>query len=227
MQLSLATKEMERKMGLQKVLRQGIPPFVLELGKKLLNLVWPAENRALFDGDDELFKNLVSKVDVYGEYGLGQSTIWISRNTLADIYSVDTSIGWINMVKKRVGNNLRLGAEWVDMGELGSWGTPKKYPSRRVIESYIGSIWEREKQPELILIDGRFRVACFFKSILSGAPGTRILFDDYVNRPKYHIVEEYIARESTCGRQGLFVVPEEKNFVELEEKIQQFLYVMD
>jgi len=35
--------------------------------------------------------------------------------------------------------------------------------------------------------------------------GTRILFDDYTNRPQYHIAENYVPRVRVCGRQCLFV----------------------
>ena len=36
---------------------------------------------------------------------------------------------------------------------------------------------------------------------------TKIIFDDYVNRPQYHFVEKYVSRINECGRQCLFVVP--------------------
>ena len=44
-----------------------------------------------------------------------------------------------------------------------------------------------------MLVDGRFRVACVLESLLSLSPlsETKILLDDYVDRPEYAVVEEY------------------------------------
>jgi hypothetical protein len=47
-----------------------------------------------------------------------------------------------------------------------------------------------EINPELILIDGRFRVGSFLTSYQRAIPGTIILFDDYYSRPEYHFVEK-------------------------------------
>jgi hypothetical protein len=48
----------------------------------------------------------------------------------------------------------------------------------------VHSPWRRGAvKPDLVLIDGRFRLACFLHPLLAAAPGTPILFDDYTNRP--------------------------------------------
>ena len=57
------------------------------------------ETNVLFDGNDNLFKKILSKTKVYGEYGCGLSTNWVLKNTQADILSVDTSKVWIESVK--------------------------------------------------------------------------------------------------------------------------------
>jgi len=63
--------------------------------------------------------------------------------------------------------------------------------------------------PDLILVDGRFRVACFLASLLRGTPGTPILFDDYVGREeRYAHVERYVKPSQPLGRTMLFEVPD-------------------
>ena len=52
------------------------------------------ENNILFDGDDTLFKNLISEVKTYFEYGCGKSTEYMYKKSNASIYSVDTSKEW-------------------------------------------------------------------------------------------------------------------------------------
>jgi hypothetical protein len=67
-------------------------------------------------------------------------------------------------------------------------------------------MWQEKISPDLVLIDGRFRVFCFLTSVKFAPVGTKILFDDYINRPFYHVVEEFCERIDTCGRQALFEV---------------------
>ena len=43
----------------------------------------------------------------------------------------------------------------------------------------------------MILIDGRFRVACCLKCFEGMSPNCTIAFDDFLNRPKYHVVLDY------------------------------------
>ena len=40
--------------------------------------------------------------------------------------------------------------------------------------------------------------------------GTKIIFDDYKNRPHYHIVENFIKPKKIYFDQALFVVPSKK-----------------
>lgn len=44
---------------------------------------------------------------------------------------------------------------------------------------------------DLILIDGRFRVACCLKCFDKISDECVIIFDDFLNRPQYHIVLDY------------------------------------
>jgi len=49
------------------------------------------EHDVLFDGSsDELFKLCAKACDVYGEYGSGQSTQWVYRNTNSQVISAET-----------------------------------------------------------------------------------------------------------------------------------------
>jgi len=180
----------------------------------------------LFDGDDRLFKEAVSGVQIYGEYGVGKSTIWVSSNTSASILAVDSSREWIEEIKSVTNQSERVQIEWVDLGELGNWGRPLTYKKRDFFYDYVRSIWSRDQAPELVLIDGRFRVSCFLYSLITGKPGTRIFFDDYVSRPHYHVIEEFVSPIETCGRQGLFVIPERLDRENIGKTMERFLYVI-
>lgn len=139
---------------------------------------------------------------------------------------MDTSSEWICAVEKDLAaDSARFKIEWVDIGPLGRWGSPLTFASRKNFKAYADSIWRHEEKPDLVLIDGRFRVACLFVSLLNANVGTKILFDDYLGRPKYHVVEEVLKPVRFCGRQALFVKESEFDRDRLAEYAAEFMNV--
>ena len=211
-----------------KILKSLIPPIFFIIKAKI-NEKFDDPN-VLFEGDDTLFKNSLKKITLYGEYGCGKSTKWVLNNTAAMVVSVDTSSEWVKEVQSdNVDNNHRLEINYVNLGNIGNWGLPIDYSKQDRFSVYTDYIWQQKEKPSVVLIDGRFRVCCFLSSLKFAEEGTKIIFDDYTDRPHYHFVEKYVSREIECGRQCLFVVPEKSkiNFDELEEDINLFRYVMD
>ena len=211
------------------LLRGIFPLYLLRVVYKLLKFI---KKNQLFDGNDKLFKKLSKDTLYYGEYGCGQSTIWMAKNTNAKINSVDTSSLWVQRVenKTKYFNNVKI--KVIDCGELGNYGFPITYEKRHNFHFYINFFWyNKQDSPDTILIDGRFRVACFLTCLLKSKPGTKIIFDDYLNRPKYHLVEEYLKPIEFCGRQALFITPKKEAIyyekAKLESEIERFLYVWD
>ena len=115
----------------------------------------------LFDGDDQLFKSEVKTATVYAEYGVGKSSIWVLQNTSAQVLAVDTSEHWINHVRTQAKAADRFDVTWVDLGPIGWAGRPNNFDRRSQFKDYIQSVWSRTAEPDLVLVDGRFRVACF------------------------------------------------------------------
>ena len=100
----------------------------------------------------------------------------------------------------------RLHLCWVDVGKLAAWGHPESFEKRHNFPEYANWMWDQGAKPDLILIDGRFRIFCFLTSLLRACPRTLILFDDYSDRSVYHVVEEFLPVTDRCGRQALFEV---------------------
>ena len=190
------------------------------MGKK------PKDEKTLFDGDDFLFKRYLKKCNIYFEYGIGDSTTWVLENTSSRIISVDTDKKWINKVdisKRKKGIDIH----WINLGEIENWGRPKTYEYRKRFIEYISNVWNFNLKADVILVDGRFRVACFLYSLINAKEGSIIIFDDYVNRPHYHVVEEVLGIYKKCGRQVVFKVPKIFDKKLAEELLQKFMYVMD
>ena len=165
-----------------------------------------------------------------GPYGSGKSTRWVLKNTAARVFSVDTSAYWVNEASKNnVKNNARLMIRHVDLGDVSDYGYPIDYSMGDFFNLYTDFLWNQDEKPSVVLIDGRFRVCCFLTSLKFADEGTHIIFDDYMNRPEYHIVEKYVERVEHCGRQCLFIVPspQEIDLDSLEKDINNFRYVMD
>jgi hypothetical protein len=65
---------------------------------------------------------------------------------------------------------------------------------------------ERKLTPDTVLIDGRFRAACFLATAASVTESVTVLFDDYKNRKYYHWVEEIVAPTEMVGGLAVFKV---------------------
>ena len=184
----------------------------------------------LFDGDDSLFKDVLKTSKIFGEYGCGSSTEWVLNNTKANIFSVDSSKQWIDEINlKNAAYKKRLKLKYIDLGEVENWGRPVGYEKSYNFINYFNWIWNQDILPDTVLIDGRFRVCCFLTSIKYANENTKIIFDDYNNRPYYHVVEKFVKKEQTCGRQALFIVKNKNdiNIDLLNIEINNFHYVMD
>ena len=186
--------------------------------------------KTLFDGDDSLFKDVLKTSKIFGEYGCGSSTEWVLKNTNANILSVDSSRNWVDKISSgNAAYNKRIKLKHIDLGEVENWGRPISYEKSYNFINYFNWIWNQDILPDTVLIDGRFRVCCFLTSIKYGKENTKIIFDDYNNRPYYHVVEKFVKKEQTCGRQALFIVENKKNInIDLLNiEINNFRYVMD
>jgi hypothetical protein len=215
------------------MLKKNTKSFALPVVTYFLKIVFPLsktiKRHTLFDGDDGLFKKIVRKESIYAEYGCGASTVWVAENIGCEVFSVDSSTEWIDKVKKSCESFEKINLHYVDVGPVGSWGRPIGYQKSENFNDYTDWIWTNERSPNVILVDGRFRVCCFLTCLIYGESGAKILFDDYTNRPNYHFVERYLKPTETCGRQALFVIPEKEslNIDGIVEDINKFRFVFD
>jgi hypothetical protein len=207
---SFRNAELEITSALSALRRHGIN---VELPAELKKQI---QATSLFDGDDDLFKEMLKKTRIYFEYGCGKSTEYVYRYTPASIDAVDTSMEWVARIKDvcATENHNRLTLNWIDVGAVSDWGYPTSFSMMHNFKKYAEIMWHSNKNPDLVLIDGRFRVSCFLTSIKFASNGTMIIFDDYIDRPFYHVSEEFCRKVDVCGRQALFeVTPQSKQKV--------------
>lgn len=210
-----------------RLFRAFTPPIMFNFIMKFID----KSESLLFNGEQNslLFKKYIQSCKVYGEYGCGLSTDYVLKNTNCSIVSIDSSNEWVMLVKNRSNYSKRLDLYYIDVGEIGDWGRPIDFKKRENFKDYTNQLWEQNLKPDLVLIDGRFRVACFFTCLLKAPVGTVIVFDDYINRPEYHIVEEFLEIKESSGRQAVFevraLISDEKT--KINEALEKFSYVVD
>jgi len=188
------------------------------------------DDNILFRGHDLIFKQLIKKSNVYLEYGSGKSTLWTLKNTNTKVYSIETDKEWYQNILENINKKTNMiDIKLIDIGPVTNWGRPINYNYYKNFNNYTDFYWKKNIQPDLVLIDGRFRVCSFLTSLKYAQEGTFILFDDYIQRDIYHIVESFIEKYDQNLEQALFKVPpkSEIDYKRLEEMINNFRFVVD
>jgi hypothetical protein len=101
------------------------------------------------------------------------------------------------------------------VGETKEWGFPVNDSKWRNWPNYARLPWQYCEQhnlsPDIVLIDGRFRLACFLATCVYIKKDTVILFDDYEDRKYYHIVEKLFPKTDVIdNRMAVFKVTPNK-----------------
>lgn len=142
------------------------------------------------------------------EYGSGGSTV-LAAELGRRVFSVESDQDWADRMAAHVATiSDRAHVHWADVGPTGPWGVPMKPREFRKFHEYALSVWDRPDfvQPDLVLIDGRFRAACLVAVMMRTAKPVTVLFDDYERRRYYHGVERLARKEETVGRMARFTV---------------------
>ena len=171
-------------------------------------------DRPWFDREGtRLFEDLLQQSQLYMEYGSGGSTVLAARLG-KEFVSVESDLSFSKAVTERIGAAGRSGnIVAVNIGTTGAWGAPLfTRPNKSRLQSwkqYVIAPWLRlppGATPDLVLIDGRFRIACALYSLmlLHGREDATLLFDDYGDRRNYHVVAEFARLEKMAGRMAVF-----------------------
>ena len=146
-----------------------------------------------------LFKSYLEKTTNYFEFGGGGSTVLAnSYSNIQKIIAIDSNIDWINKIKNNLNTN-KIGFCYIDVNAPRNSGYPKDESKKENWELYSNSISNYNKNNfDLILVDGRFRVACAIKSYLHMNDTNILLVHDY-NRTHYRDIEKLFVKISSIG----------------------------
>jgi hypothetical protein len=151
----------------------------------------------------------------YLEYGAGRTSLLAVELGVPDVISVESDASFLEEVvrsARAIDSATNLHPVHADIGATGAWGAPTDRSAFAAWPGYAQAGHARAAelglQPDFVLVDGRFRVACLLATILSTPPGTEVLIDDYAGRSHYHAVEACAGTPQMVHRAALFAVPE-------------------
>lgn len=163
------------------------------------------------EAESALLLEAYSAARVILEYGSGGSTHIAAQMTGKYVLSVESDRAWARNLRSEItaaGPKSSVVVYHVDIGPTGSWGRPVDDSGWNRYHRYPNAIWEEPffRHPDVVLVDGRFRPACLLTTMLQITRPVRVLFDDYLERPAYHVVERFQRPHRMAGRMAEFLI---------------------
>jgi hypothetical protein len=165
----------------------------------------------------EWFTGMLRQSRMYLEYGSGGSTC-LAAKLKKPFVTTDSDPYFLGCVKQRIirdgfYDEATQNYRHADIGLIRRWGKPVTLtrPSKKRLALFAQYSDFPQGQfaggvlPDLILVDGRFRVACALKAVraLKGRAGWTLAIDDYEGR-SYAVVETFAKLERMVGRMAVF-----------------------
>ena len=178
--------------------------------------------------EQQLFLKALRKAKHYFEFGAGGSTIWAVREGLV-VQGVESDATWVTALADTCGEKCQLRS--VDIGPTKEWGFPVNTQPDNRFEAYSKAIYDMPRAFDLVLIDGRFRVACTLTTILhtmehaENLNNTRIFIHDFWDRPHYHSVLKYLEIVERVDTAGIFIIKEGLSTEHLQQEWENFKHV--
>ncbi|MCM2562224.1 hypothetical protein M8756_08660 [Lutimaribacter sp. EGI FJ00015] len=149
------------------------------------------------------------RADVILEYGSGGSTV-LGAEMGKRVLSVESDQDWAKMMRDWFTQNPPEGEVdiiWSDIGPTKEWGHPVDDRAWKRFARYPLEVWDMPEfaHPDVVLVDGRFRVGCALAAAYRITRPVGLYFDDYVPRKRFHEVEEFIGPPAEiAGRMARF-----------------------
>jgi hypothetical protein len=146
---------------------------------------------------------------LFVEFGSGGSTV-LANDLEVPTISVESDRFYAAAVRRALKSPHICQILTPRMGITGEWGMPFFFRSAKGFR-YASAPFRHlgGRFPDLILIDGRYRVACALESARQAAEAcvtATLLLDDYSERPHYHELENYLGIPERIGAAAKFII---------------------
>jgi hypothetical protein len=145
-------------------------------------------NPWMTDGEKRLFAKYLDSANNYFEFGSGGSTVWAAaRPNIQTITSIESDSKYCKIVQDAAP---RANVQWVYIGHVKDCGNPSDRSQIERWHNYYDSYADRQVEPDLVLIDGRFRVACALTVFFHSNTNEKqiVMIHDFRVRPYYHSI---------------------------------------
>ncbi|ANT59411.1 hypothetical protein AYJ57_02955 [Salipiger sp. CCB-MM3] len=168
------------------------------------------------EAEAALLRAEYAAAEVILEYGSGGSTVLASEMPGKSVFSVESGKDWAQMMRRWLAahppaRGTEVDVIWSDIGPTKEWGHPVSDAEWRSFPEYPLKVWDLPefRQPDVVLVDGRFREGCALAAGFMTEKPLVLLFDDYAPRQHYHKVEHWLGRPQMTGRMARFeIVPQ-------------------
>jgi hypothetical protein len=190
----------------------------------------------LSTNDKKMFYKYLDTINIYFEYGSGGSTYQAAiRPNISKIYSVESDCIWQNKVKQSTQSQESAKDIIHIFNEMDTpqnkWGFPGVNATDIQKINYSNHIRNLTKNQQLeidlVLIDGRFRVACCLKCFDVIRKDCLIAFDDFLDRNHYHIVLDYFDIVEKTSDNRMAVLKQKMNVSVPQEMITKYELISD
>ena len=170
---------------------------------------------------NSFFLGKLKRSKFYFEYGSGSSTL-AANDFNKKFISIELDKKYYFELKKRIKNDQ---VKFFNIGPVGEFSYPILKLKKKIV-SYINSIdtyFNNKDYPDLILVDGRFRIACclnILRHVQKKSLKVLILLDDYEKRESYKILNKFF-KVRRIGRMAILSALKKK----VSDKIyNEYLY---
>ena len=181
----------------------------------------PSVERDFLEG---VYKNANSIL----EFGSGGSTLFAIENNkeIVSVESDEKFFKYLNAHIARRYQNSKANIILAQTGLTGRYGMPLFFPFSPNISgkgiSYVLSGYSRftENRPDVIFVDGRWRIACCLYSLIHFSSNLLLLLDDYEDNRSYKpVLEKYFHLELNSRMATL----RKKNNINRDELVADFI----
>ena len=142
--------------------------------------------------------HFIDRASVIWEYGAGGSTYQACmRPNVIAVHSVESDPGWCEAVKTKVshaGQADKLKMHFVDVhANQNNQGYPGPDCTMAQAACYPRALNQVHQKPDLVVVDGRYRVACAAHAYAHMTDNAILLVDDY-GRTQYHLIERWFEK---------------------------------
>lgn len=161
------------------------------------------------EAEAEAVRAAYAAAEVILEYGSGGSTALAAEMPGKTVFSVESDAKWLAGMRAWFAATPPAGRVELHHAKIGptkEWAYPKTERQFRAWPGYALSVWDRPDflHPDVVLIDGRFRAACFLTTLFRITRPVTILWDDYAGREQYHAMEAFCPLGGMVGRMAVF-----------------------